>query len=139
MIGVDIKFEQFLDRPAVQDALTRANKRVLGKAGAFVRTSARRSIRKRKAVSQPGSPPSSHNGLLRDGIVFGYDAARETVVVGPRKLRTRGGDGTPTALEFGGTLQRKGELRTYRPRPFMRPALEGEADKFPGLFRNAVK
>jgi len=60
---------------------------VLSKFWAFVRQRARTSIRKRKGTSQPGSPPYSHVGLLRKFILFAYEPARQSVVIGPVLLR----------------------------------------------------
>jgi len=63
----------------------RANRRQLSKAGAFIRTAGKHSIRKRKTASAPGSPPSSHTGLLRRFVFFGYERSRQPVVVGPMR------------------------------------------------------
>ncbi len=137
---VDIKFSQFFDRPAVIHRLNAAKRQVLSKAGAFVRTAARRSIRPRKKTAKAGSPPSSHTGLLRRLIFFGYDGDRETVVIGPKLFRKK--DPTiPQLLEHGGTAThwRSGKSLTYDAFPYMRPAMEAESDKFHGLFANAVK
>ena len=51
-----------------------------------VRTTARHSIHKRKRTIAPGEPPSSHTGLLRRFIFFGYDRERRSVVIGPARL-----------------------------------------------------
>ncbi len=64
MIGMRVDKRMFFDRKRVVDATDRATRRVLSKFGAFVRQTARRSIRRRRSVSQPGQPPSSHTGLL---------------------------------------------------------------------------
>lgn len=126
IIRPDIK-QFFFDRERVIKAVSRARRIALSKAGAFIRTRARTSIRKRKGVSEVGSPPSSHTGALRKGILFGYDPARESVVVGPVGFR---GSTAPAALEFGGPSTRlvRGEEVPIQigPRPYMRPALEKE-------------
>ena len=120
MIGMVTK-EMFFDRLKVTRAVDSGVRKVLSKFGAFVRTGARHSIRKRKAVSQPGQPPSSHVGLLRRLIYFGYDANRRSVVIGPTPLR--GTAEAPPLLEYGGRARlksRKGKVvsATYRARPF---------------------
>src|SRR5690606_6172596 len=51
--------ELFFDRKAVTSRVDKATRKVLSRFGAFVRRTARSSIRKRKKTSQPGSPPSS--------------------------------------------------------------------------------
>ncbi|MCL4743749.1 MAG: hypothetical protein KJZ54_16250, partial [Phycisphaerales bacterium] len=71
---LDLRIKQmFFDRPKVRRAVDAARRKVLSKAGAFIRQTARTSIRKRKGSSKPGNPPHSHVGLLRRFILFGYD------------------------------------------------------------------
>lgn len=133
---------RFFDRAAITKSLAREERRILSKFGAYVRTRARTSIRKRKGTSRPGQPPFSHEGSLRNGIFFAYDAEAHSVVIGPVKLN-RGGS-APRLLEHGGTAtnrDRKGKprLASYEPRPFMRPAMDAEVPKFAALFRGALK
>lgn len=81
-------------------------------AGSYIRTTAAQSIRSRRKPSAPGNPPSNHDGKLRDGILFSFDPATGSVVVGPRKLNILffGGQGkplkglVPQVLEFGGDI-----------------------------------
>ena len=72
----------FFDERAVRNAVDKGTRRALSKFGAYVRTRAKSSIRKRKSVSKPGSPPSSHTGKLKKHIYFGYDQRARSVVVG---------------------------------------------------------
>ena len=145
MIGLKIDKSMFFDTAKVRRAVSDGTRKVLSKFGAFVRTAARHSIRKRKAVSQPGQPPSSHVGLLRKLIYFGYDANRRSVVIGPTPLR--GTAEAPPLLEYGGRTRlfikksRKGKVvsATYRARPFMGPAFEREKAKLPALWAGSVK
>lgn len=129
MIDVRIK-KLFLDRPAVIRAVGAARVRALTRIGGRVRTVARRSIRRRRAVSRPGSPPSSHVGTLRDNIFFSYDTASKSVVVGPaltataRRAQPLGGSTVPSLLEVGGEAKRGTRGLLYRPRPYMGPALD---------------
>ena len=141
-----VSLDMFFDTDRVKRAADTATRKVLSKAGAFVRTAARSSIRKRKAVSAPGQPPSSHTGLLKRFIFFGYDAERKTVVVGPMRLNQKVG-AAPEALEHGGpstvvsgrrNRRRKRRIRIAA-RPFMGPAMAKEAPKFPGLWSNSVR
>jgi len=111
MLDMNIK-ELFFDKARVLNAVDKARRAVLSKAGAFVRQRAKTSMRKRKAASAPGEPPSSHEGSLRRFLYFGYDPVADTVVVGPvatnqvffgrdRKPVT----GTvPSVLEYGGQI-----------------------------------
>ena len=141
---MDIRFDikaMFFDRKAVLGAVDRATRNVLSKFGAFVRTTAKHSIRKRKAISQPGQPPSSHVGTLRDLIYFGYDTTSRSVVIGPTPFRST--VEAPPLLEYGGTarLVRKGKsvVATYKPRAFMGPAFEKETSTLPALWASSIK
>lgn len=133
----------FFDRPKVQRAADRGTIRALSRAGAFIRTRARSLIRKRKRISLPGDPPSSHIGLLRRLIFFGYDRRRESVVVGPAARRNskvprvleEGGISTATSWDGHQLTERKIKIRA---RPYMAPALEAERENIPKAWRNVV-
>lgn len=148
MIDVRVK-AMFFDRPRVQKAVSHANRRALSRAGAFVRTRARTSMRKRRGTSRPGQPPYAHEGSLRRMILFGYEPSRETVVVGPVGFRS---SDAPNALEFGGRTTVVRRRRTSRrgqrviktrvriaARPYMAPALDKERPNLPALWRNSVR
>ena len=143
MIGVTIDQAKgmFFDRKAVTSAVDRAERRVLSRFGAFVRRGARSSIRRRKRISEPGQPPSSHTGLLKRNIFFLYEPQRSSVVIGPVLL----GKGTdaPRLLEHGGVVTRRKRKRRvrvkYKPRPFMGPAFEREKPKLPKMWRDSVR
>jgi len=142
MIGFEIK-KLFFDRQAVISKVDAATRRVLSTFGAFVRRSAKSSIRKRKKAAPPGQPPSSHTGLLKKFIFFGYDAARQSVVIGPTRLNQKGRGEAPPLLEYGGktTLKRGGKKRrvTYQARPYMGPAFEKEKPQLPAMWRGSIK
>lgn len=146
--------KMFFDRQLVIDAIGRVRAAALAKMGAFVRRSAKSSIRKRKRISDPGSPPSSHTDLLKQFIFFGYDTTAASVVIGPEKLNQQTDyspdRGTiPAALELGGTVVVRTRNRRrdrnlvvkrvvkIKARPYMRPALEANMSKFPQLFGDA--
>lgn len=140
---ITVSYSQFFDRKTVIDAVEKAERKQLSKAGSFVRTSARGSIRiagKKGASSKPGKPPKTPRNTPRrykDTIFFGYDRKLGSVVIGPS---SRFGDGRiPGILEFGGRQKIDGKSTRYEPRPHMQPALIREAPKFPGLFKNAVR
>lgn len=99
--GYDVK-RLFFDSRAVTSRVDPAKRRVLSRFGAFVRTRSKSSIRKRKAASRPGAPPSSHTGLLKKFIFFSYEPQKESVVIGPEKLSGRAGRDVPEILEDGG-------------------------------------
>jgi len=142
MIRFEIK-QLFFDSPKVVRAVDSTTRRVLSKFGAFVRRTARSSIRKRKRISEPGSPPSSHSGLLKKFIFFGYDPAKRSVVIGPERLSQSGRGEAPHLLEYGGTgtVERRGKRRRakVRARPFMGPAFEKEESKLAAMWRDSIK
>jgi phage gpG-like protein len=143
MLTFKIK-DMFFDRQVVIRAVDKAKRRTLSRAGAFIRQSARTSIRPRKGTSRAGNPPYSHEGSLRRFILFGYDPQTESVVVGPVGFRN---SVAPHVLEFGGVTnaprswKRKGNSARIRikRRPFMGPALERERDKLPWLWESSVR
>lgn len=145
-VGIEQAKRLFFDKSAVTRAVDRAERKVFSKFGAFVRQTARNSIRTRRERSLPGEPPSSHTGLLKRFILFLYDPARHSVIVGPVRLNQKIGE-APAALEFGGRSRvyagRRNRRRlrtvTIRPRPYMRPALERERPQLPALWANSVR
>ena len=144
MIGFRISEAKglFFDQKKVVSATDRATRRVLSKFGAFVRQTAKTSIRKRKKVSEPGKPPSSHTGLLKRHIYFLFSPERRSVIIGPVLLNSKQTD-APHLLEHGDTVTRKRRGKrvrmTYKPRPFMGPAFEKEQSQLPALWRDSVK
>jgi len=142
MIGMQIT-KLFFDKPGVIGKVDCATRRVLSRFGAFVRTTARHSIRKRKNPSSPGQPPSSHTGLLKKFIYFGYDPRKQSVVIGPVRLSERGRGEAPHLLEYGGntTVTQHGKRRraNIRARPFMGPAFEHEKPKLPAMWKSSIR
>lgn len=102
-----INYDGFFDRKAVQDAVGRATARNLARAGALVRTIAKRSMRRRadpNNASAPGQPPHSHpksGGWLRKFILFALDG-KDNVVIGPARNANAKGD-APELMEHGGS------------------------------------
>lgn len=124
----------FLDRPAVMKAMNKKSLSAQRRMGAFVRRSAKSSLRYRKKASAPGSPPSVHRGAMsltktnrkgvtktvgaspfRELLFFAYDSARKSTVVGQvvfrksnRVIRVQehGGDIDVTRLVFPSSSQR---------------------------------
>jgi hypothetical protein len=144
MIGV--KYKQTprdpFTAPRVVFAIERGQAKVFRRFGAFVRQTARRSIRKRKKVSRPGQPPSSHTGALKNLIQFAYDPRARSVVIGPILGSSR--SGAPAGLEWGAPSRimagaRQGQEIRIQPRPYMTPAFTQEATKLPQLWRNSIK
>jgi hypothetical protein len=105
---IDVRMKQlFFDSKKVRRAVDRTTRRVLSRFGAFVRRAARSSIRKRKRVSEPGNPPSSHTGLLRRFIWFAYEPDKRSVIIGPARLTGDAMGEAPEALEYGGKIEKQ--------------------------------
>jgi hypothetical protein len=140
--SIESSMANFFDRPKVLHAVDSARRKVLSKFGAFVRTRDRSSQRKRKGISKPGAPPSSHLGLVRQFTFFAYDPEAKSVVIGPAKLNQRNSD-TLVSLEKGGTVERmfKGHRvqAHYQSRPHTKPAFDIELKKMPMAFQDQVK
>ena len=111
---IDFKFRvAFFDTKEVRSKVSDATRRVFSKFGAFVRQTAKQSMKKKSGPAPPGQPPHSHVGLLKRWILFGYDKTRESVVVGPAKLPKKGN--VPETLEKGGNVPaRKNPRRVKR-------------------------
>lgn len=112
--GVTMQIKNlFFDRANVIRQIGRAKARALSKAGAFIRRRARSSMRRRKAPSAPGSPPSAHSkdpvATLKN-ILFAYEPQQQSVVIGPvwlnqvNNLWTGSRATVPAIHEFGGTV-----------------------------------
>ena len=104
----------------------------LGHAGAAIRLTARRSVRKRKGRSPAGTPPHTHTRRLPRAIKYAVEKAHSVVVVGP-DVESFGTAGA--AHEHGGEF--RGEH--YQRRPFMGPALEKTKDRLPRLWAGSVR
>lgn len=164
---IDMRMKSlFFTSKAVTSRVDAATRRVLSKFGAFVRRTAKSSIRKRKKASEPGQPPSSHTGLLKKFIWFGYEPNKRSVVIGPARLTSKTGE-APEILEHGGflRLQRdtvlrvggsgrdakgrftqgkrkkvlKGTKISIAARPFMGPAMNKETPKLPNMWADSLK
>lgn len=158
--------KSFFDRQKVATRVEKVRLKNLSKCGAFVRTAARSSLRRRKRVSLPGQPPSVHSkdafATLKN-ILFGYDPAAKGVIVGPVAVNSNRDD-VPRLMEKGGFAKRrakhvpartaKGRIKQrgvqvvrirhartvhYDARPFMAPALRKEMKKFAKVWQNSVK
>jgi hypothetical protein len=166
-LRLEATLKLFFDSKAVIDAVDKAERRVLSRFGAFVRKRARSSIRKRKAVSKPGQPPTSRTGKLKKSILFSYDPTKKSVVIGPHLFESLRGKTVPELLEYGGSVQGSGKevwltndpgrdasgrfvsegrrrvVQTgtlhYRERPFMGPAfLAEQRDGLPKILKDCV-
>jgi hypothetical protein len=153
----DVK-KMFFDRAAVMKAIRADERRYFAMAGASIMKTARRSIRKRKAVSKPGTPPTNRTGELKKNIFFAFDPATRSVVTGPARF-AKGSGKPPGLLEHGGrtraerrmvlkggtgehprrTVIEKGTVLDYKPRPYMEPALVAIVPTLPLLRAKATR
>ena len=125
----------FFDRERVRGMLRITTRQALAKAGALVRTIARRSMRyvtssqeqqrqiaagERKrlsgepAPSAPGTPPHAvrPHPWIRQHLYYAYDPGRGSVVIGPVRLSSR--TNVPAVHEFGGTVPVRNKRRRVR-------------------------
>ena len=132
----------FFDRQAIQSAVSRTERKVLSRFGAFVRQDAKQRIQRRKRASRAGESPTNRTGLLKRHIYFLFDPDRRSVVIGPARLN-RSTD-APRTLEHGGeiTIETKSNDKVeveIKPRPFMGPSFEKEQSQLPSLWRDSIK
>ena len=156
-MAIDVRYDikqMFFDRAAVQSAMDTRARRALGKFGALVRKTAiasvkeaphgrhspagsapfshmaarRRAInRKRKAEGRPKAKPG-FKGLKH--ILYAYDPAKQSVIIGPASNRKRSIT-IPEILEDG-----KLNVSSH---PFMGPAFERAKPRLPELWAGSVK
>lgn len=122
-IGVKAAKALFFDRP-VHRAVDRAKLKVLSKYGAFVRRTARSSIRNRKGDTPRGRPPANRTELLKKYIYFVRDPSADSVLIGPAKL--------------SGTEDKPGLEWLEENFPFMGPAHEENLPKLPGMWKDSI-
>lgn len=106
-----VQTQFWLNSKAILDKIDEDHRRAFLRFGAFIRTVARRSMRRTKnpqLKSDPGGPPYARRGQVRDLLLFAYDANRKELVVGPKlfqppKPLMKASTTVPNALEQGGT------------------------------------
>lgn len=109
-------------------AAERSEARMLGHVGGYLRTTARRLIKKGrgKQTSQTGDPPLTWTNRYKASIFYAYDRMTHSVVAGGIPF---GPGAIPGKIENGGmeflTDRKTGlkKLAKYTPRPAMRIAL----------------
>lgn len=153
MVRVDFKL-LFFDRKAVRDYAEARTRQVYGRFGALARKAAIASIKEAPPArhAPPGSPPLSHVSArrrrlnrrrkaegkqpVRGGfkglkhILYAYEPAKRSVIIGPASNRTRSIT-IPEILE-------EGKLDVAQ-RAFMGPAFEKTKQKLPSLWAQSVK
>jgi hypothetical protein len=94
---------------------------------------AKRSIRKRKKASAPGTPPSTQTSRLPRSIVFFVDRKRCYAIIGPSYDLI----GPAGAVHEYGSESFRGEK--YDQRPYMVPALEKVQSRLPRMWASSFK
>lgn len=130
MIDVKVKIEDRFKR--VKQKANDASFKGLGHAGAALRLTARRSIRRGDKESAPGTPPHTRKGQLKRSIVYAVEKQEQRVVIGPDHDIV---GPVGKAHEFGG--QFRGQ--EYDRRPFMGPALMKVKDRLPRQWAGSVR
>lgn len=107
MLAMNVRQAQggFFDRKAVVDAVDKAERKILSRQGAYVRSIAKNSMKRKKGPAPEGSPPNAHEGKIKKFLYFAYDAKARKMVVGPAKL---GNSSACKTLEHGGTVDVEG-------------------------------
>ena len=130
MIGM--KSRSRFDTESVRKRAEQGSFRSLSHAAAALRLTARRSIRKSKSASAPGTPPHTRNGLLRGAILYSMEKRRDRALIGPTFERV---GRSAMAHEFGGHY--RGDR--YPRRAFMGPALDKIAPRLAGFWAGSVR
>lgn len=136
----------------------KAEKKWLNYAGAIIRKSARRNIRRRKRVSRPGESPTNQTGRLRNDIVYNVNPDRGYVVIGPQRAGNT--KNVLQSLEYGGVSYsyrsisiyseatngertvkrvRKRIVRNIAARPFMGPAFNATQQSIDRFWADAIR
>jgi hypothetical protein len=144
-VGIEAAKRSFFDWKLIQRSMMKSADRVASKFGAYVRTRARSSMKRRNGSSRPGQPPHAHGPGLIKRFLFFATSGPGNVVIGPAKLN-KPAPRVLAALESGGdsllikrVKGRKVEQRIQiAARPFMRPAFEKELPSLSKLWRNAL-
>jgi hypothetical protein len=130
MISMRARLE--LKLKAIKDAERKAGFKNLAHAGAAIRLTARRSIRRSPKKSAAGTPPHTRKGLLKRSLRYAVEKARSRVLIGPAySIVGRSG----MAHEFGGKYRRN----QYPARAFMGPALKKQEHRLPKIWQNSIK
>ena len=130
MIGM--RSHAHFDVKRLKDKARKGTFRSLAHAGAVVRLTARRGIKKKPRASAAGKPPHTRRGQLKRALLYKVEKEGLRVVIGPTYSMV-GLSGH--AHEFGGKYRRE----NYPKRPFMGPALSKVASRIPKIWQSSIK
>lgn len=105
---ITVRSKTRFDAATVRKRVDAASFRSLGHAGAAIRLTARRSVRRRKTFSKPGTPPHTRSGNLKRSIR--YEARTDEVLIGP--VNEFGGR-LWNLHEFGGVAKGRRMLKSH--------------------------
>lgn len=155
-VKLKVSVKTFFREDKLMDAVERAEFRALRWQGGYVRKAAQNRINEGGDSSAPGESPTDQTGKLKNSILFSYEAASHSVVIGPKLISTKRGL-IPAALEHGGTtmidstraVYKNGERKFVKdggkrrikiePRPFMGPALEASLSHLSEIWAKSVQ
>jgi phage gpG-like protein len=131
MLRVHFTPHNGLNKKLIRQKMNQASFQSLGHAGAAIRLTARRSIRRSKRYAPPSSPPRTRHGQLRRAIVYAREGS-DRVLIGPGFAHVG-----PSAMahEFGGRYRKA----NYRARPFMGPALSKNLTRLPRFWAGSIR
>lgn len=137
MIGVRVTDIE-IDHAHVTQRVRAGEVRALRKIGFTTRAKAIVSIGPGRGSSRPGSPPTSHLGLIGRFMRYAVDAQHLSVVIGPERLN-RKSQNVLSALEKGGnSITTKGRTIRIAARPTMVPALVEACRLLPNFLTDSV-
>ncbi len=137
----------FFDRQTVVRAVDKAKRAVLSQSARAIRDEARNSMPRREGLAPPGQPPYMRSAWLKRSVLWGWDRATKSALVGPVRMAGAGAASERMlmrVLEFGGRYElgkkarRRRKIRADRKivvhvsaKPYMGPALEKERPHIP--------
>ena len=142
---------------AVKQALDKVEYHALRFFGADVRSDARKYLERGRSPWGDAPKSKGGRGLLHAGVLYGFDQASRSVVVGPQLLSGRGvgrgvypGMTVPEVLEEGGTVRMTdasakalhvpiGSRARYRAMPYMGPAFENRLEQLDRYWADSIQ
>lgn len=145
MLSIDCNLSEIIIDPDFLAAIARGKRSSLGKMGTWMRRGVRNLLKRRKRVAGENEPPSIHSPEPNlSTVLWDVDQGNDMVSVGPvRTPGSRTGQPVAALMERGGRaviLDRRGRpiTATYRPHPFMLPALDAVTPNLPLTLRDLL-
>jgi len=136
-MAIAAKVKVKTNMPAVKKAAQTGSFNSLQHAGAALRLTAKRSIRKNKKPSAPGKPPHTRGRGYGLAKVIAIETESEmAIAIGPTP--GRGGSTVWDLHEFGGTTRRKAERRLKRRTPKIGQSAPIDVDRFGKVVRARI-